>query len=114
MSEVSSPQGVGGGGGVYGGGGGGGGDGGGGGGGGAQVWLHWLWQPAPHQGSPLPQKPHWLQQRQLGQSAPPAWLPHCCPEAESMEAKEKMIKVQAVILSYFKCIAVDEVRVGYK
>ncbi|XXG59974.1 hypothetical protein AAC387_Pa04g1969 [Persea americana] len=101
MSEVSSPQGVGSGG------------GGGGGGGGAQTRSHWLWQPVPQYASVLPQQRHSLQQRQLGQRAPPAWLPHCCAEAQSMEAKEKMIQGTGLHPSLLQLLDLDEVRVGY-
>lgn len=75
MSEMPPPLGLGGGGGV----GGGGGPAGGGGEGDPQ---HWLWQPGRAQyGAVLPHHPHWLQQSPPGQSAPPAWLPHCSAEA---------------------------------
>jgi hypothetical protein len=38
--------------------------------------LHWLWQPAPQYSAVPPQKPNWLQQRQLAHVAPPNCEPH--------------------------------------
>ncbi|KAL9828466.1 hypothetical protein AtNW77_Chr3g0168311 [Arabidopsis thaliana] len=72
--------------------------------GGVPPGVHWLWQPGCLQyGSVLPHQPNSLQHRPLGQSAPPAWRPHCSAE-DNDRRSEKMRKRKRLVFILFNVL----------